>query len=188
MTTVNQYFRINKWTYEEFLAVYEPQDASTWRSSRDQTLLHLALHNGTPAVRVQIADRLLDDGVDATAVSSSEQVNALHILFGENRHDFALEVPLLERLLDAGADLNGVSRVWGTPLQMLNRQFKFFDAELAPFYDVVFARPGIDLLKPGEQGRSSLQSARLAGPRRSDLRERIETYLTEHGQTVPPAD
>jgi len=56
------------------------------------------------------------------------------------------------RLPDAGADPNWVSSVWGTPLQMLNRQGKFSDVELAPFYDVVFARPGIDLLKPGEQG------------------------------------
>jgi len=184
----DKYDEITRWSYEEFEAVYEPQDASAWRSLRGDTVLERALRNVSPAALVAIATRLLDDGADAAVVTRVEQVNVLHLLFSQKRHDFDLEAPLLERLLDAGADPNLVSPVWGTPLQMLNRQGKFSDAELAPFYDVVFARPGIDLLKPGDQGRSSLQSARLAGPRRSGLRERMEAYLTEHGQTVPPAD
>jgi hypothetical protein len=185
---VNQYFRINKWSYEEFLEVYQPQDAATWRDIHGRTLLHLALHNGTPAHRVRIVDRLLDDRVDASAVALSEKINALHVLWGENRHEFALEAPLLERLLDAGADPNGLSPVWGTPLQVLAAKLKFSDAQLAPFYDVVFARPDLDLLGPGRRGHSPLQSARLLGQRRPDLVERMETYLTAHGQTVPPTD
>lgn len=185
---MNQYFRINRWSYQEFLDVYEPQDATTWRTSSGATLLHMALHNGRPAFRVQIADRLLHDGADATAVAPSEQVSVLHILWAELRHDFALEAPLLERLLDAGADPNCVSPVWGTPLQTLAARLKFSDAELAPFYDVIFTRPDIDLLKPGRKGRSSLQSARLLGEGRPGMVERMEAYLVEHGQTVPPSD
>jgi hypothetical protein len=183
----HKYWYINKWNYEEFEAVYEPQDATAWLDSRGATVLQLALRNRVPATLVAITNRLLDDGADATLITRSEQVNVLHLLFSQKRHDFALEVPLVGRLLDSGADLNWVSPVWGTPLQILNGQGKFSDAELAPFYDVIFARPEVDLLKPGERGWSSLESVRRAGPRRSDLRERMEAYLTQHGQAVPAA-
>jgi len=184
----DKYFSIKRWTHGEFEAVYEPQDASAWRSTRGETVLELALRNRYPATLVTIANRLLDDGADATVITPSEHVNVLQLLFSQGDHDFALEAPLLERLLNAGADLNWVSPVWGTPLQVLARQLKFFDAHLAPFYDVVFTRPGIDLLRPGVKGRSSLQSARLLGERRPELVQRMEAYLTEHGQTVPAAD
>jgi hypothetical protein len=180
----DRYFRINKWSYEEFVAGYDPQDAVGWRSSSGETLLHRALHNSTPAARVAIADRLLDDGADAAALTA-DQVGVLHVLFAENRHDFGLEAPLLGRLLDAGADLNAVSPVWGTPLQVLARKLKFSDDDLAPFYDVVFARPGIDLEKEGSDGWSSLETARRLGEGRPQLVARMEAYLEQHGQPTP---
>lgn len=49
--------------------------------------------------RVALATRLLDDGADV------RDGHPLHVLLGRNQHDFAAEAPLLERLLDAGADV-----------------------------------------------------------------------------------
>ena len=43
-----------------------------------------------------IANRLLDDGADATVITPSEHVNVLQLLSSQGDHDFALEVPLLE--------------------------------------------------------------------------------------------
>jgi len=44
----DNYLSIKRWTHEEFETVYEPQDASAWRSTRGQTVLELALPNRYP--------------------------------------------------------------------------------------------------------------------------------------------
>jgi hypothetical protein len=176
-------FAASSMALEDFLGVYEPGQATSWTSITGQTLLHQALGNGKPAARVAIADRLLDDGADAAAVFGPEQVTTLHVLLSQGTHDVPSEAPLLQRLLDGGADVNAVAgNRWGTPFQTLASRLKFSDEELAPFYDVLFARPDLDLLRTGKEGRSSLQSARLLAQGREDLVRRMEEYLRRHGQ------
>jgi len=173
-------------TYEQFTEVYEPEQATSWVNPSGQTLLHLALSHGKPEERVAISNRLLDDGADPSTLALDEGVTTLHALFGHNSHDFAAEAPLLRRLLDGGADINAVAGDrWGTPIQTLAAKGKYSDKQLAPFYDVIFARPDLDLLKPGKKGRSDLDSARLFGPRRADLLARMEDYLRRQGREVP---
>ena len=162
-----------------FLEVFEPGQ-ETWVSASGLPLLLIALGNNDPANRVAIANYLLDVGADATALALPERYTALHILLGQNEHDFEAEAVLLKRLLDGGADVNGVAgRGWGTPLQTLASELRFSDEMLSPFYDVLFARPDLDLLRVGKSGRSTLQSARLL--ERQDLVARMETYLHDHG-------
>lgn len=164
----------------EFLADYEPSLA-TWADEDGSTLLMRALRNGDPASRVAIATRLLDDGADAGAATES-QVNALHVLLSATAHDFIAEAALLARLLDEGADINADSGSrWGTPLQTLCRTLKFSDETLAPFYDVLFARPELDVTTPSSVGRSVTESARAAIRRRADLLARCHAHTNQHG-------
>lgn len=164
----------------EFLADYEPSLA-TWADEDGSTLLMRALRNGDPASRVAIATRLLDDGADAGAATENH-VNALHVLLSATAHDFAAETPLLARLLDEGADVNADSGSrWGRPLQTLSRTFKFTDENLAPFYDVLFARPDLDVTTPSSVRRSVTESAQAAVRRRADLLARCHAYTNEHG-------
>lgn len=164
----------------EFLADYEPALA-TWADGDGSTLLMRALRNGNPASRVAIATRLLDDGADASAATESN-VNALHVLLSATAHDFTDEAPLLARLLDEGADINADSGSrWGTPLQTLSRTLKFSDENLAPFYDVLFARPELDVITPSSLGRSVTDSAQAAIRRRADLLARCHAHTNQHG-------
>ncbi|MBT2486172.1 MULTISPECIES: hypothetical protein [unclassified Microbacterium] len=164
----------------EFLAAYEPSLA-TWAGEDGTTLLMRALRNDDPASRVAIATRLLDDGADAGAATESG-ANALHVLLSATAHDFTAETPLLARLLDEGADINADSGSrWGTPLQTLSRTFKFSDEKLAPFYDVLFARPDLDVTTPSRRGSSVTESAQAAIRRRADLLARCQAHTNQHG-------
>lgn len=169
-------------TVEEFDAEYTPEQATRWSSVTGQTLLHLALSNTDPHVRAQIAGRLLDDGADPAAVFGPEGYTTVHVLLGRRRHDAAVDAPLLRRLLDGGADVNAASTTTGTPVQTLASQGKFSDAELGPFYDVLFARPDLDLRRPGKGGRSTLESVRLMAARRPELVARAEAYARQRGE------
>lgn len=164
----------------QFLADYEPAHA-TWADKDGLTLLMRALRNGDPASRVAIATRLLDDGADASAATDSN-VNALHVLLSATQHDFAAEAPLLARLLDEGADINADSgSQWGTPLQTLSRTFKFSDEDLAPFYDVLFGRPELDVSAASGKGQSITESAQAAEESRADLLARCHAHANQHG-------
>lgn len=105
------------------------------------TLLTLALSNSDTTQRVAIAHRLLDDGADVL------RERPLHVLLGRNDHDFVNEALLLERMLEQGADVNEIYPGFGTPLETIAAKFKFSDVQLAPFYDVLLARPDLDLLQ-----------------------------------------
>jgi len=127
-------------TVEEFFEKYVPEIA-VWTSGGSSALWG-AVANRDPRARVVIANRLLDDGADATV--SQENVNLLHILFEKFEHDFEGEALLLRRLLEGGADINLKSRKWGPPLLTLYENLELYDEVLGPFYDVIFSWPGID--------------------------------------------
>jgi hypothetical protein len=163
----------------DFLADYEPTQAN-WADEDGLTLLMRALRNGDPVSRVAIATRLLDDGADA-GTATREHVNALHVLLSTMKHDFIAEAPLLARLLDEGADINADSGGrWGTPLQTLSRTFKFSDEDLAPFYDILFARPELDVTTPSSTGRSVTDSAKAAVESRADLLARCQAHANRN--------
>jgi len=168
-------------TVEEFEVVYKPSLAN-YRGFTGATPLSLALSNGDPATRVTIATRLLDDGADV------HQMSPLHVMLAASKHDFPLEAPLLRRLLDMGADVNEVYPRYGTPVETAAGEFKYTDADLKPFYDVLLARPDIDLLQPGMDGRPVLINLRKMYARRGELVERCEALLIERGIPVPGPD
>jgi hypothetical protein len=177
MSFPSAYFSATK-TESEFLADYEPSLA-TWADKDGLTLLMRALRNVDPVSRVAIATRLLNDGADASA-STNGNVNALHALLSVTAHDFDAEVPLLVRLLDEGADINADSGGrWATPLQTLSRTLKFSDQTLAPFYDVLFSRPELDVITPSSNGRSVMNSAE-ASARRANLLARCRDHAARH--------
>ncbi len=162
-------------SYEDFLALYDGDAHAV--SSTGLTLLHRALGNRHLDARIAISNRLLDDGADAGAVVAPEGYSTLHILFSHTSHDFAGEVWLLERLLEGGADVNANAARWGTPLQTLAGLHKYSDEELAPFYDVFFARDDLDLLTPAGEGISTLETSRRFEEHRANLTARMEQYL-----------
>lgn len=172
------YAALGRGTLEEFLAVYEPSYV-TYDGFSSGTLLELALRNTNLEGRVAIANRLLDDGADVTVGIP------LHVLVGGNNHDIAAEAPLLERMLDMGADVNKVDGKAGTPLETAAERFKYSDKTLTPFYDVFLARPELDLLQPGQDGRPVLVNLRKWYAKRGELVERCEALLRERGIPVP---
>ena len=108
----------------------------------------------------------------------------LHVLVGQNQHDFDSEAVLLERLLDAGADVNAVMPGFGTALETAAAKLTFSDRDLTPFYDVFLARSDIDLGGPGLDGRVVLVNLRKWYALRGDLVERAEALMTERGPTA----
>jgi hypothetical protein len=165
-------------SFEDFVAVYDPTVQR--RSDQELTLLHRAMGNRHLDARVAIANHLLDQGADADARVEPEGYTALHILFGQTSHDFDAEVPLVQRLLAGGTDVNAIAAKWGTAMQTLAGVLKFSDEELAPFYDVLFARDDLDLVTPAANGRSTLESTRLLAEGRTDLAARMDRYLAAH--------
>lgn len=166
----------------EFLDHYEPWMAASWRDSFGDPLLRRALANHDPATRVVLANRLLDDGADASVVGDDGGTVA-HSLLARVEHDPVTEAALLERLFDGGADVNrrvGAKNL-GTPLKALMRQFKFSDEFLAPFYDVIFSRDDLDLVAKDSRGISMLETIRRSGELRPGLLRRAEEYLRARG-------
>lgn len=160
-------------TYDEFVAVYQAKDAGL--SFGDSgSLLSMALGNPDPAARVAIATRLLDDGADVT------DGDVLHVLLSQREHDFTTEPALLQRLLDAGADVNRSVPKFGVPIETLAEVFKFSDAQLAPFYDVLLARDDLDLRKDGAFRKPVIDSLHQLVAKRADLVARADAYLAQH--------
>ncbi|WP_461157661.1 hypothetical protein [Saccharopolyspora tripterygii] len=151
--------------------------ATEWTDSTGQPLLHCVLANKDVSTRVALANRVLDDGADASALTSDGRTTA-HVLLEQKRHDPPAEAPLLERLFDEGSDVNHVVTTGqiGTPLHSLAKQFQFTDEFFAPYYDVFFARPDLDLTKP-TFGSPVIWIFRSWWDRRSNLVRRADHYL-----------
>jgi hypothetical protein len=168
-------------TYAQFMRQYDRRLAVEYRGSGTTALLG-ALANRNPADRVRIAYQLLDDGIDAATISTRDGINALHVLFsGRKRHDFPAEAPLLERILEGGADLNLRSPRFGVPLEELSRM-NASDFDLVPFYEVVFGRPDLDLgvvISPHTGATLRGLLAELPSER-ADLQRRAADYDVTH--------
>ncbi|GAB3293529.1 hypothetical protein GCM10027427_12600 [Pseudoclavibacter terrae] len=110
----NRAHRAEEDSLEAFLADYTPDEATFSLSTGDTPLLRVMLNPDLEA-RLRIAERLLDDGADAS-VTLSSGLNALHLLFSNREHDLDGEAALVARLVAGGADANAVSKRHGPPL------------------------------------------------------------------------
>lgn len=164
--------------YETFMAEYDPAVTPSFTSpSTGQTVLFGALANRDPVTRVAIATRLLDDGAAADVVTTSG-TSLLHVLFTQRRHDVPAEAVVLQRLLDGGADVNHVDPRFGAPLAILVASH-LPDEVLAPFYEVLFARPELDLDRPASQARTVRQAIMdTADTFRPHLKQRVDGSVT----------
>lgn len=142
----NPWLRAKRDTFEEFLAGYDREVAMSYEDSRGGSALMGAMANRDPSNRVAIANLLLDDGADPSFVAPGDKVNVLHLIFDgfAEEHDFEREAVLLQRLLEGGADINQRSPRFSVPLECL-ASMPCSDSELAPFYEVVFSWPHIDM-------------------------------------------
>ncbi|SIL61173.1 hypothetical protein [Mycobacteroides abscessus] len=129
-------------SYEDFLKEYTSTDAS-FVDGGGRTLLFSSVANRDVEARVAITTRLLDDGADASI--APDNVNVLHVLFDQRKHDPAYEAPMLRRLIEAGADVNLFSKRSGPPLAVLIQHGPSPESARVPFYDVIFDQPDLDL-------------------------------------------
>lgn len=179
------YSRAKDATYGAYIENYDPKAVESFRErGRGEPFLN-ALSNHSVVDRVGIANFLLEQGMDATAVSYDDRINGLHVLFGVREHDFDLEAPLLERILKEGADINLRSPRFGRPLQMLCKM-PASDSELAPFFDVFFSRPDIDLELLVRRDPPYTQRDVLLGipDTLPEFYPRAQKYLSEHPQKM----
>ncbi|MCT1438912.1 hypothetical protein [Brachybacterium paraconglomeratum] len=140
------FYRAKEVSYQDFEEWFEGFGAIDWQDRRWRRALAGALRNPSPEDRVAIASLLLDHGSDPSVVIDDDNINVLHVLFSGSfrEHNFRAEAKVLKRLLDGGADINLRSPRFGLPLEALD-SMAASDEHLKPFYDVVFARPDIDM-------------------------------------------
>lgn len=136
-------------SYEDFLKEYTPADA-TKLFTDGRPLLFKSVGNRDVQARIAITNRLLEDGADPSIVSGG--INVLHVLFDARTHDTELEAPMLQRLIDGGADINQVSKRSGPPFAVFIEHGPIPETERIPFYDVIFNQPNLDLSAPCLQG------------------------------------
>lgn len=110
----NRAHRAEEESLVEFLADDTPDEVTFSLSTGDAPLLRAMLNLDIEA-RLGIAERLLDDGADAS-VTLSSGLNALHLLFSNREHDLDCEAALAARLIAGGADVNAISKRQGPPL------------------------------------------------------------------------
>ena len=155
-----------------------------WRS-----FLFWAIGNRDLTSRVEIVNWMLDHGADAAQTTHDGNLNALHMLFSESKHDYGMEAKVLLRLLEGGADINLKAQKWGVPLLMLINNLNIKDHDLGPFYDVIFSWPGIDWeARAGKAFGKPVtlrQVVDLAGNKRPEMCRRMHEYL-DNGPSQRP--
>ena len=162
---------------EEFATWFRGYAPVDWSDRRWSVAIFGGLANEEPTEKVGIVNLLLDNGADPSVVSEGDNINVLHVLFSglADEHDFELEAPLLRRLLDGGADINLRSPRFGYPLEALS-WMAATDDDLQSFYDVVFARPDIDMSAIINKHGSTLGEL-LTSTTRPDMTRRAEEYM-----------
>lgn len=180
----NPYYSASDDTFDEFMSSYHAEYLADYEASTHDSVLCGSLRNRNPTDRVLIANFLLDRGADATytAGPDNDRINVLHAFFGVRvkYRNFELEAPLLQRLLESGADINHRSPRFGFPLETL-KSTPAPDDQLAPFYDVVFARPDIDMDVVINMHGSTMRDL-LVNSGRPDLPRRAREYIEAHPQ------
>ncbi len=128
---------------DKIIGVYEtPEGRKNSLFSLDE-LLFRSVGRRDVSDRIKLANYFLDQGADPAFVNRFNRANCLHVLFERWEHDYEREAPLLQRLLDGGADINQRDDKGEYPLELV-RMLPPNDGEINHFYDVIFAHPGID--------------------------------------------
>lgn len=159
-------------TLPDFIEAIQARPDIDWRKYFSK-----ALRNEDLKARIAIANWMLDNGADPTVVDE-EKSNCLHTFFYQRTHDIIGEAALLQRILDAGTDINLKSPRYGAPIEIFIHNSSFPDATNAPFYDVIFSTPGIDFtiqVAPAATLKESIQHLNKALP---ELNRRMTNYLT----------
>lgn len=159
-------------TKEEFFACYQPGDEARVFTG-GSTLLHRAVANHDPETRDCIANFLLDQGADASAVNE-EGDSVLHILFSRRAHDLEKTIALCKRLIDSGADVNQLDTNQKSAIQWMC-MMGFSDEKLEPLYDIWFSQPQLHLNTKNRWGVTPIEFVRKF-PYRKKLLERMEQY------------
>lgn len=155
-------------TKEEFFAAYESGFCNKRFNGED--LILYTLRNTKHDV-YEMCNFLLDKGADASA-KTKDGDTTLHLLFGRRNHDLEETFRLAQRLLDGGADINGLNKknesafVW-----VMNMGFT--DEQLAPLYDILFKYPQTALRTKSAWNITPLELAKKI-PYRAELAKRME--------------
>lgn len=105
-----------------------------------------------------------------------EHLGVLSIMFGAQRVDAEVDVDLVHRLLEGGANINLASPRHGHPLVALAGQFQAKEDQLAPLVDLLLAHPDLDLSGPDREGRTAIESLRKMAELRPQLVERAQQH------------
>ncbi len=128
---------------DKIIEVYETAEGRANSLYTLDELLFTSLGRQNVSDRIKLANYFLDKGADPSYVDSYNRANCLHVLFKRWEYDYEREAPLLQRLLDGGADINQRSRRTGYPLELVTMMLPN-ETDINHFYDVIFAHPGID--------------------------------------------
>ena len=125
-------------TYEEFLEVYDPE-------AHDATeMLCAGLINRDPEAREKISNDMLDCGADATVVDYGQ--NTLTLLLSHDGLGDG-DAALVQRLVDAGADVNYRESHGDTPIKLAVKIGAESDEQRRPIYEALFGKD-VDLDEP----------------------------------------
>ena len=131
-------YTAKKGTYEEFLEVFDPE-------VNDPTdMLFNGLANKDPVTRAAICNDMLDRGADATVVDYGQ--NTLTLLLSHD--DLGDGDPaLVQRLVEAGADVNYRESHGDTPIKLAVKIGAESDEQRRPIYEALFSKD-VDLDEP----------------------------------------
>lgn len=159
-------------TAEQFREMFSPDQANLV-DSQGAPLLAMALSNSEPEERYEIANLLLDCGAKADFRSGIEGEPALRILLGALDHDAVKTTRLVQRLIDAGADVNARSARGDGLLDSL-LILPYGDESWIPLYDIVFAQNITGFETPNRAGITPLVRARSRQDLKPEFLRRIE--------------
>lgn len=167
---------------EKIIEVYEtPEGRANSLYTLDE-LLFTSLGRQNASDRIKLANYFLDQGADPSYVDSYNRANCLHVLFKRFEHDYEREAPMLQRLLDGGANINQRSRRTGYPLELVRMMLPNY-GEINHFYDVIFARPGIDFSVVINRVSGATLADQYLGlpPALAEATARSKKYIAQHG-------
>ena len=131
-------YTAKKGNYEEFLEVFDPE-------VNDPTdMLFNGLTNKDPATRAAICNDMLDRGADATVVDYGQ--NTLTLLLSHDELGDG-DPALVQRLVDAGADVNFRESHGDTPIKLAVKSGAESDEQRRPIYEALFSKD-VDLDEP----------------------------------------
>lgn len=166
-------------TLDEILAQYTPADATAVDPETGDSLLHAVLRSSSLDVRTTLVPLLLAHGADATLRTAARAGVLQLALAPHGQRDARQDAQVVTTLLDAGADVNALSRGGNTPLTTLAALGNFPEEKLEPLYDVLLAAPGLDLTVVGAKRRTVLDAVRKRRQARPLLLARVEALAAE---------